>query len=114
MGMGFSRNTTELPMKDKFVRVDWRLIKPARKSRGITQGQLASAIGKSQVAISALEKGKIRISMELAESLFQIFGSEVLATEETNILREQVKRRLDNVDDDFIKWLSETLNILKA
>ena len=52
-----------------------RVIREARESAGLTQEQLAKAIGKSQPTISALERGEIsRLSVETLTAILQACG----------------------------------------
>ncbi len=49
-------------------------LRQARQSRGLTQEQLARKIGIDQAAISRMENGKQRITLELLGRMAQALG----------------------------------------
>jgi len=56
-----------------------RLIRDARKHRGLTQHQLAEAIGTSQSAINRIEQGNQNLSLELLSRIGDALDSEIVS-----------------------------------
>lgn len=52
-------------------------VKALREQKGLTQGDLASAVGVRQVQISHIESGRRKPSLKVAIKLAQIFGVSV-------------------------------------
>lgn len=55
----------------------WQRIAPLRKSQGMTQEQLAEAVGTNQFHISRIESGMISPSIELLEKIAKACGKRV-------------------------------------
>lgn len=53
------------------------IIEEKRKSRGMTQQQLAAALGVSRQTIISLESGKYNPSILLAHAIAQLFGAQI-------------------------------------
>ena len=53
------------------------IIEQKRKERGITQQQLAAALGVSRQTIISLENGKYNPSILLAHSIARLFGEKI-------------------------------------
>ena len=53
------------------------IIEQKRKERGITQQQLAAALGVSRQTIISLENGKYNPSLKLAMDIAKVFGKPV-------------------------------------
>lgn len=53
------------------------IIEETRKSRGMTQQQLAAALGVSRQTIISLESGKYNPSILLAHAIAQLFGARI-------------------------------------
>lgn len=60
-------------------------IKELRKERGITQDELAGAVGVTRQTIISLENGKYNASLQLAYRIAHYFGTSI---EETFIFEE--------------------------
>lgn len=54
------------------------LIQGARQSRGLTQNELAKALGTSQSAINRIEKGGQNISLEMLARISDVLASEII------------------------------------
>ena len=52
-------------------------IEERRKARGMTQQQLAAALGVSRQTIISLESGRYNPSILLAHSIAQLFGEQI-------------------------------------
>ena len=55
-------------------------IKELRKQRGITQDELAGAVGVTRQTIISLENGKYNASLQLAYRIARYFGTSIEAT----------------------------------
>lgn len=53
------------------------LIEQKRRARGMTQQQLAAALGVSRQTIISLESGKYNPSLLLAHAIAQLFGGKI-------------------------------------
>lgn len=53
-------------------------MKEARKRKGMTQIELANAVGASQAHISKLENGTEQVSPDLAKRLAEVLGLDVV------------------------------------
>ena len=53
------------------------IIEQTRKERGITQQQLAAALGVSRQTIISLENGKYNPSILLAHAIARLFGAQI-------------------------------------
>lgn len=53
------------------------IIEQKRKERGMTQQQLAAALGVSRQTIISLESGKYNPSILLAHAIAQLFGAQI-------------------------------------
>ena len=62
------------------------VIEQKRKERGMTQQQLAAALGVSRQTIISLENGKYNPSILLAHSIARLFGEQI---EEIFIFEEE-------------------------
>jgi transcriptional regulator with XRE-family HTH domain len=74
------------------------LVRDARRSRGLTQKQLAIRAGTTQSAVSRIERDKISPSVETLRSLLRLLGEDlVLGIEprdagiDTSLIRERLK-----------------------
>ncbi len=56
-----------------------QIIQEARQSRGLTQTQLAKALGTSQSAINRIEKGGQNISLEMIARISDVLASEIVS-----------------------------------
>ena len=66
------------PPTDYLHRVG-RLIRDARKHRGLTQAQLGAASGTSQSAINRIEQGNQNLSLELLSRISDALDSEIVS-----------------------------------
>lgn len=55
------------------------LIQDARQSRGLTQNQLAEALGTSQSAINRIERGGQNVSLEMVARIGDVLSSEIVS-----------------------------------
>ena len=53
------------------------IIEQKRKERGMTQQQLAAALGVSRQTIISLESGKYNPSIPLAHAIARLFGTQI-------------------------------------
>ena len=53
------------------------IIEQKRKERGMTQQQLAAALGVSRQTIISLENGKYNPSILLAQAIARLFGTQI-------------------------------------
>jgi len=52
-------------VSDEYLKQIGALVRDARKQRGLTQTQLAEALGTSQSAVARIEQGKQNVSLEM-------------------------------------------------
>ena len=62
----------------KYLRNIGTLIQETRQARGMTQVELASALGTSQSAINRIEKGGQNISLEMIARIGEVLSSEII------------------------------------
>ena len=62
----------------KYLRNIGTLIQETRQSRGMTQVELATALGTSQSAINRIEKGGQNISLEMIARIGEVLSSEII------------------------------------
>jgi len=62
----------------KYLRNIGNLIQETRQSRGMTQAELAAALGTSQSAINRIEKGGQNISLEMIARISEVLSSEIV------------------------------------
>ena len=62
----------------KYLRNIGNLIQETRQSRGMTQAELATALGTSQSAINRIEKGGQNISLEMIARISEVLSSEIV------------------------------------
>lgn len=67
------------------------LIQENRQSRGMTQAQLADALGTSQSAINRIEKGGQNISLEMLARISEVLSSPIVTLNQTGKLNFQVE-----------------------
>lgn len=63
---------------DKYLRNIGTLIQETRQSQGMTQAELAQALGTSQSAINRIEKGGQNISLEMIARIGEVLSSEIV------------------------------------
>lgn len=66
-------------MNDNYKSKIGKLIQETRQSRGLTQTQLAEALGTSQSAINRIEKGGQNISLEMLSRISDVLSSEIIS-----------------------------------
>lgn len=69
-------------------------IKELRKEKGLTQLQLADAVGVSTRTIISLEKGQYNLSIMLAYKIARLFGTTI---EALYCLEENLKNEMENL-----------------
>ena len=62
----------------KYLRNIGTLIQETRQARGMTQAELAAALGTSQSAINRIEKGGQNISLEMIARIGEVLSSEIV------------------------------------
>lgn len=62
----------------KYLRNIGTLVQETRQARGMTQAELASALGTSQSAINRIEKGGQNISLEMISRIGEVLSSEIV------------------------------------
>jgi len=67
------------------------LIQENRQSRGMTQAQLAEALGTSQSAINRIEKGGQNISLEMLARISDVLSSQIVAINKSGNLNFQIE-----------------------
>jgi UDP-N-acetylglucosamine 1-carboxyvinyltransferase len=67
------------------------LIQENRQSRGLTQSQLAEALGTSQSAINRIEKGGQNISLEMLARISDVLSSQILSITKPGALNFRVE-----------------------
>jgi len=65
--------------KDDYKQKIGKLIQETRQFRGLTQTQLAEALGTSQSAINRIEKGGQNISLEMLARISEVLSSEIVS-----------------------------------
>ena len=68
-------------------------IRDLRKTRKLSQAELAERLGISPAAVSQLETGRMKISDRIADRIWEEFGVEVTGTEERKPARKPKPRR---------------------
>lgn len=63
---------------EKYLRNIGSLIQETRQARGMTQSELASALGTSQSAINRIEKGGQNISLDMIARIGEVLSSEIV------------------------------------
>ena len=66
------------------------LIQETRQSRGLTQAQLAEALGTSQSAINRIEKGGQNISLEMLARISDVLSSQIVTLNQSGIINFRV------------------------
>ena len=67
-----------------------QLIQQTRQSRGLTQAQLAEALGTSQSAINRIEKGNQNISLEMVARISDTLSANIISLNQTGKLNYRV------------------------
>ncbi len=68
-----------------------RLIQDTRLQRGLTQQQLAEALGTSQSAINRIERGGQNVSLEMLARIGDVLSSEIVSLNRTGALNFRVR-----------------------
>jgi len=69
--------------KDTYKQRIGKLIQEIRVSRGMTQAELAKALGTSQSAVNRIEKGAQNISLEMVARIGDVLSSEIVSLNST-------------------------------
>ncbi|WP_354639632.1 helix-turn-helix domain-containing protein [Kitasatospora camelliae] len=66
-------------MTDDYLARIGNLIRTSRQHRGLTQGQLAEALGTSQSAVNRMERGQQNLSLEMIARIGEALDSEIVS-----------------------------------
>jgi len=75
---------------DTYLEKIGSLIQETRQSRGMTQAQLAEALGTSQSAINRIEKGGQNISLEMIARISDVLSANIISLNQTGKLNFRV------------------------
>jgi UDP-N-acetylglucosamine 1-carboxyvinyltransferase len=78
-------------MTDNYKEKIGTLIQDARQSRGLTQSQLAEALGTSQSAVNRIEHGKQNISLEMVARIGDVLSSEIISLSKPGTVNFRVR-----------------------
>lgn len=99
-----------------YVEIDSDVLKDSRKRKGLTQRELAEAVGINKKAIYEHEKKKLRMLLEIAERLEQILDRKIIKPTEVfkkyeehgnpkNLLEKRIGNNLEKIGfrTDYVK-----------
>ncbi len=78
-------------MTDNYKEKIGTLIQDARQARGLTQSQLAEALGTSQSAVNRIEHGKQNISLEMVARIGDVLSSEIISLSKPGTVNFRVR-----------------------
>ena len=97
-------------------------VKLLRTAKGLTQEQLAEAIGLERKSVTAIETGRTFISCEVLVNLSNFFNVEpavffkstfVEETDKTKNLKKEITRLLSDCNEDFVERIYNVIIALK-
>jgi putative transcriptional regulator len=99
-----------------YVEIDSEILKEARRSRNLTQRELAEAVGINKKAIYEHEKKQLRMLLNIAEKLEQMLNEKIIKAAEVfkkydehgkpkDFLEKNIGKNLENIGfkTDFVK-----------
>jgi putative transcriptional regulator len=90
-----------------YVEIDSDVLKDSRKRKGLTQRELAEAVGINKKAIYEHEKKQLRMMLAIAEKLEQILSSKIIKPTEFFRKYEEHGRPEDTLEKDVGKNLEK-------